>query len=579
MKNFLIGLVCGFLLTGLVAFILVFAAVRAAGSFAEARPTVADGSTLVLKLEGSIPEKPPTEVPIPFLEDQSPMSMQQVWEMFRKAAVDPKIKAIAFEPRALAAGWAQLQEVHAEIEQFRKSGKPVYTFLRTPGAREFYLATATDRIYMSPEDSLDLKGLLVQAMYFKNTLDKVGARFEVIHAGKYKDAYDTFSKTSMSPETRQVLNDVLDQYYGDLITVIAQGRKKDPAEIKALIDKGPFMAEDAKASGLVDALAYPDQAAGDLAKKLNQDDIKKLSHKAYLKVAPSAVGAEGGKRIAYIVGSGEILRGTGNSTFGEQEGIYSVPFTKILRDVSRDSTIRAAILRIDSPGGDSIASDDILHEVKNLSQKKPLIISMGDLAASGGYYISMSGDPIVAYPNTLTGSIGVIGGRLNIKGLYDKLGINVELLQRGRYAEIDSDYAPLTDDERQKIEHQVDQVYQAFLSRVSTGRKRPVGQIEELAQGRVWLGEQARKNGLVDELGGLDRALEMVKKRAGIAASEKVTLVSYPPKRTIFEMLASHQDETPMIDVQVRKLLGNLPVHSMLDGGTLKVMPFAIQVK
>ncbi len=579
MKNFLIGLFSGCLLLGLAGVILIFVLFRVASSFGEKNVKVADGSTLIFKLEGSIPERPPTEFPVPFLQDQTPLSMNQVWEMFRKAAADPKIKAILIEPRGVSVGWARLEEIRTEMLEFKKSGKPLIAFLRNPGTREYYLATAADRIYMTPEDSLDLKGLRVEAMFLKNTLDKLGARMDIIHAGKYKDAGDMLTQTSMSPETREVLNNVLDQFYGDLVTTIAEGRKKQPAEVKALIDQGPFMAGRAQAAGLVDTLAFEDQVADETAKRLNQKELTKLSHKAYLNVSAASVGVSGGKRIALIVGEGEIVRGTGNSAFGEQEGIVSGAFIKLLKDAGNDSSIKGAIIRVDSPGGDGIASDDILHEAKNLSKKKPVVISMGDLAASGGYFISMTGDPIVAYPNTLTGSIGVIFGRLNLQGLYEKLGVQKELLTRGRYADLDSDYAQLSDDERAKIRGQVDEFYRVFVSRVSDGRKRPFGQVEELAQGRVWLGTQAKQNGLIDQLGGLDTAIELVKKRANIGANEKITLVTYPPKRTIFELMASRSEDRPAIEMQIRKLIGNVPLASWRQGGFLKLMPYMISVK
>ncbi len=582
MKNFLIGLISGVLLAGLTTVILLFVLVRVAASFGERTPKVADGSTLIFKMEGAVPEKSATEIPLPFLDDQAPLSVIQVWQTFRKAAADPKVKAIVFEPRGLAVGWAQLQEIHEEMMQFRKSGKPLVAYLRSPGTREYYLATACDRIYMVPEDSLDLKGIRVEAMYIKDTLDKVGARMDVVHAGKYKDAGDMFTQDQMSPETREVLNNVLDQLYGDLISTIATGRKKQPDEIKALIDQGPFMAQRALAAGLVDALSYDEQVAWDLTKRLNQGELKRLALKTYVKTSAASIGVEGGKKIALIVGSGEIHRGAGTSAFGDQDGIYSGAFTKLLHEVENDASIKGAILRVDSPGGDGVASDEILHAAKNLSNKKPLVISMGDYAASGGYFISMTGDPIVAYPNTLTGSIGVIFERLNLHGVYDKLGVKKELLTRGRYADLDSDYAQLTEDERAKIRGQIDEFYKVFVSRVADGRKQPFGKMEELAQGRVWMGAQAKKNGLIDELGGLDKALELVKKRANIPAGDRITLVPFPPKRNLFEVIASRSvSDLPELDskleARISKLLG-IPVGVWKDGGFLKMMPYAISV-
>jgi protease-4 len=431
---------------------------------------------------------------------------------------------------------------------------------------------------MSPEDMLDLKGLRVEALYLKGSLDKLGVKVDVIHAGKYKDAGDILTQTSMSGETREVLNQVLDQFYGNLSDTIAAGRKKQPAEVRALVDRGPFMASQALANGLVDSLAFEDQTGEELRKRLNLSELKNVSLKNYLKTTVSGVG--GPKRIALIVGEGEITRGSGDTGFGSEEGITSGGFNKLLREVENDSSIKGAIIRVNSPGGDGIASDDILHEAKNLSKKKPVVISMSDLAASGGYFISMTGDPIVAYPNTLTGSIGVIFGKLNLHGLYDKLGMNKELLTRGHYADLDSDYAPLTDEDRQKLREEIDAFYKGFVARVAEGRKRTYDQMESLAQGRVWLGAQAKQNGLVDELGGLDRAIELVKQRAQIPAGEKITLITYPPRKTFLEtLMARSNDNTVNIDMTISKALTGFPVRTWTRGGFLKVMPYTITVR
>jgi protease IV len=584
MRNFLIGLVIGVLLCGLTLLVLIFAMVRFAGSFASRPTSVADGSTLVLNLEGDVPERLPAEIPIqlPIFQNQTPLSVEQVWDTFRRAAADPRIHGILFQPRGLNIGWAKMQEIHDEILQFKKSGKPIITYLHGPSAREYYLASATDKIFVSPEDSLDLKGLRVESMYFKDTLDKVGVKADVIHAGKYKDAGDILTQTSMSPETREVLNAILDQYYGDLIANIAQGRKKQPDAVRALLDDGPFVARDALAAGLIDALGYEDQAVAEMQTRLKQTGLKKISARAYLKAPLSATG--GGRRIALVVGEGTITRGSGNES-ADEDSFTGAGFIKLLKQVENDSSIQGVILRIDSPGGDAVASDEILHETKNLSKKKPLVISMSDEAASGGYYVAVTGDPIVAYPNTLTGSIGVIFARFSLHGLYDKIGVNKQTLARGRYADIDSDYTPLSDANRQKITGQIDAFYRAFVSHVADGRKKPFDQIEPLAQGRVWLGTQAKQNGLVDQLGGLDRAIEVLKQQAHMSPSERVTLVPYPGKRSVFDVLfrnrldASSDAETRAVEVRLEKVFGPLPWQALSQHGFLKVMPYSISVR
>ena len=575
MKNFLIGLVAGIVLSGLTALILIFAMVRLAGSFADRPVTVSDGSTLVMKLEGDVPEKSAPEIPLPFFEAQTPMTVEEVWETFRKAAADTRIKGIIFEPRDLDIGWAKMQEIHQDILEFKKSGKPIITYLRGPGGREYYLAAATDRIYLAPEDSLDLKGMRVEAMFVKSTLDKVGVKADVIHAGKYKDAGDILTQTSMSPETSEVLNQILDQYYGNLIETVAQGRKKQPDAVRAIVDQGPYMANEALKNGLVDSLGYDDQVIQDMQNRLKQTELKLVAVKSYLRAPLASTGVV--RRIALVVGDGEITRGTGNPN-SDERGITATALVKLLKQAENDSSIRGVILRVDSPGGDGVASDDILHEAKNLSKKKPLVISMGDVAASGGYFISVTGDPIIAYPNTLTGSIGVIFARFNLHGLYDKIGVNKQLLTRGRYADIDSEYAPLSNDARQKISAQIDAFYKAFVSRVAAGRNKSFDQVEPLAQGRVWLGVQAKQNGLVDELGGLDRAVELIRKRANIAATDRIALVPYPGKRSVLDLLLSRSDDSAVLETKIGLALGHLPVRALAQGGFLKLMPYSIRV-
>ena len=567
-KKFILGFVIGLVFAGLIGVILVFAAAR----LGERKTEVATGSTLVLRLEGDLPEQASLDVPIPYLQDQPPMTVEETWEVLRKAAMDSRIKALIVEPRGLGVGWAKLEELRSDIVNFKKSGKPVYAYLRGPAAHEYYVATAADKIYMAPEDFLDVKGLKAELMYVKGTLDKLGVEMEFEHVGRYKDYPDTFTKNGPSPETLEVTNQILDQYYGNLIKVIAEGRKKQPDAIRALLDQGPFLGKPAVDAGLLDGLAFPDELPA-------KDNL--ITDRAYARA--DVPGFEGKTKIALLVGDGDITRGSAENSLSDN-GITSGGMIKRIKEVENDQSIKGVILRIDSPGGDGIASDDILHEAQTLSKKKPVVISMSDTAASGGYFIAMTGDPIVAYSNTLTGSIGVFYGRVNLLGLYDKIGLKKDVLSRGRFARIDSDYGPLSPDEREKLKTEIEVFYNSFVNKVASGRKRKFDQIEPLAQGRVWLGTQAKQNGLVDEIGGLDRALEMVKERAKVPASERVALVPYPPRKTLVEYLLSRDDETPSIETaiinrKIRALVGNVPIQALAHGGIMRLMPFAIEVK
>jgi len=573
--KFLVGLISGVLLTVLVAVIGVFAIAYSFGRSREKPAVIADGSTLVLRLDGEIPERPPLEYNIPGFGGKPVLTVEDVWATLRKSAADPRIKAIVLQPDNPQIAWGKLQELHADIENFRKSGKPVYAYLKSPGTKDYYLATAASRIYLSPEDLLNLKGLRFELMYFKRGLDKLGVQVDVEHAGKYKDFGDMFTRSSMSPETREVYTGVLDDLYGNLLQTIAAGRKTSASQVKAIIDEGPFISSEALQKGLVDDVKFEDEMYGDLKNLLKNGEIKTVSAREYYKTPESSVGLGGKQKIAFLTAQGEITRGDADSN--SDAGLESEHFDKLLRKIQNDSSIKAVIVRIDSPGGESTASDDMWRAMNQLSRKKPMVISMSDTAASGGYYMAMTGDPIIAYPGTLTGSIGVVFGKPNLHGLYNNLGIDKESLSRGRFARIDSDYEPLDEAGRKKLRDGIDDGYRSFVSKVAASRKRKFDEIEPLAQGRVWVGDQAKGNGLIDELGGIDRAIELAKQKANIPAKESVFLAVYPPKRSFLEMLLTQQSPEALLQSKIAAVPGLRDVHAnvWLHGGMLRMMPFS----
>ncbi len=575
MAKFLFGLITGFVVCVLGLFLIFFALAR---SLRETPPAIAQNSVLQLQLSGDIPERPPMEVPFGPMAERPAPTVTGIWMTLRKAAVDSRIKAVVLEPESLSAGWGKLEEFRADLERFKKSGKPLYAFLKTPGAREYYLASAADRIYLGPSDWLNLKGMRVELMYFKNTLDKVGIEVQVEHDGKYKDFGDMFTRTSMSPETREVMTSVIDDLYGNLVGRLAKARNKTAEDMRALIDQGPFLADAALHDGLVDQLKYEDEMFGDLRRKVNAGELAKLSTGAYQKIPPGSLGLEGHHRIAMLVGDGDITRGGQDDDGTADEGIRATGFIKIMRRIGADASLDGVVVRINSPGGDAVASDEIWREMNLLSKKKPVVISMSDAAASGGYYMAMTGDPIVAYPGTLTGSIGVVFGKPNLHGLYDKLGVSEDGITRGRFAEIDSLNRPLTPPELAKLKEGIDSNYHDFVAKVAQARRRPYDQVEPLAQGRVWLGDQAKARGLVDELGGIDRALELVKQKARIPAGENVTVVMYPPKRSLLDVLFGRAQDS-MLESRVQRLLKDWPPEVWAHGGLLRMMPYMVKVQ
>lgn len=570
MKKFLIGLLTGLVVAGLSMVVLAFSLLR----FGDTTPRISSGSTLILTLDGDLPEKSPVDIPIPFIGGPTASTVQEVWSGLKRASSDSRIKALVVITGHVNGGWAKADEVRRDIIEFKKSGKPVIALVKWPRAREYYIATAADKIYMANEDLLDLKGLRAELTYVKGTLDKLGVQAEFQHAGKYKDAGDMMTQTAPTPETREVMNSMLDSLYSHLLQTIATGRKRNVEDIRRIVDNGPFTAKQAAANGLVDALRYEDQVYGELKDQLKLGELKKVSHRDYFASIAEAGG--GGKRIALIVGQGSITRGGGEDAMGSDDIFSSGAFIRMLRRVSGDAGIDGVILRIDSPGGDAFASDEMLREVRLLSQKKPMVVSMSDAAASGGYYVAMTGDPIVAYPNTFTGSIGVIYGKMNLRGLYDKLGVTKEIMSRGRNAAIDSSYQPLDDTGRAKLQESIDETYRTFVQHVAEGRKKKYEEIEPLAQGRVWLGSQAKQNGLIDEVGGLERALELVKQKAKIGATEQVRVIPYPPKRSIFDQWIKSTQE-PAVEARLREFLG-FDWRLWTRGGMMRVMPYRIAV-
>jgi protease-4 len=579
MAKFLLGVIVGAVVAVLGLVIIGFAIGRL---FSSKQPVISPNAVLVLALSGEVPESAPVDFSFSLGQNQATPTVRDVWTSLRAAASDNKIKAILIQPRNLSVGWAKLQELRRELVNFKKSGKPVYALLQGAGSREYYLSTAADRVFLSPDDFLDVKGFRVEEMYFKNTLDKLGIGVQVDHVGRYKDAGDIFSRTSMTPETREVLNQILDQLYGDFCSTVGAGRRKSAEDVKSLIDAGPFTAQQAKAAGLVDELGYEDEVFSELKRKTGVNNLNKVALKSYFRAAPGK-----GDRIAMLVGDGDIIRGSGDDSLTNQSVISSGAFSKVIRQVRDDGSIKGVILRVNSPGGDAVASDEILHELKLLSAAKPLVVSMSDVAASGGYFISMTGDQVLSYPNTITGSIGVLYVRPYFHDLYDKLGIQQETITRGRLANFDSLYDPLSDAAKQKLHDSIEATYRSFVTKVAASRRKTYGQIDQLAQGRVWMGTQARENALVDELGGLDEAVASIRRKAKLPVGGDTNLVMFPPRRSLLEILTNSSPESVTEAAAWKKVRSIapglpetvLPSPALLKGGVLRILPYQLSIQ
>jgi protease-4 len=497
-------------------------------------PQIAGNSTLVLEVSGDLQESEPYGVFGPFLE--APPTVRSIVDALRKAKVDTRISSIIIRPTTTAALWGKVQEVRDAILDFKQSNKPVIAYLESGGDQEYYLASACDKVFLMPTASLDLTGIASYELFLRGTLDKIGAYPDALHIGDYKTASNTFTERTFTRAHREMAESLNRDLYEQLIRAVADGRHKSEPDVRQLIDHGPYLPEDAVRAGLIDDLAYEDEL--DDKVELARGGVHFLEQDEYRNVAPSVLGLDKGPRIAVIYAVGLIS--TGESEYDSPQGqvVGSDTIVRYLRKARADNSIRAIVLRIDSPGGSAIASDVIWREIMLTRDRKPVIASMSDVAASGGYYIAMPAHAIVAQPATLTGSIGVVMLKFVIDGTLDKLGLNAESVSHGRYAELYSPIRQFSPQERARVQELMQATYDAFVEKAAAGRNTTPERIDAIAQGRVWTGRQAKQLGLIDELGGLERALALAKQRAKIPQDDEVELVVYPPKKSIYELLA-----------------------------------------
>jgi protease-4 len=496
-------------------------------------PQVSANSTLVLKIGGDLQEMEPGGVIGQFFE--APPTVRSLVDSLRKAKVDKRISSVIIRPTNAAALWGKVQEIRDAIVDFRRSGKPIVGYLEYGGEQEFYLATACDKVFLMPAASLDLTGMASYDLFLRGTLDKIGAYPDTLHIGEYKTASNTFTEHTFTPAHREMAESLNGDLYNQLIRGLADGRHKSEKEIRDLVDHGPFLPEDAVRAGLVDDLAYEDEL--DDKVKLAKGTVNFLSESDYRHVTPASVGLNRGPRIAVIYATGIIASGESNYDSPSGQVLGADTMVEHLRKARADSSIKAIVLRVDSPGGSAIASDVIWREVMLTRAVKPLVASMSDVAASGGYYIAMPAHAIVAEPATLTGSIGVVMLKFVIDGTLKKLGMNMEGVTKGRYADLYSPVRAFSPEERAVVQEHMQATYDTFVEKAAAGRNTTPERIDAIAQGRVWTGAQGKQIGLVDELGGLERALAVAKQRAKIAPESEVELVVYPGKKSFYDIV------------------------------------------
>ncbi|MCA9490188.1 MAG: signal peptide peptidase SppA, partial [Myxococcales bacterium] len=447
-----------------------------------------------------------------------------VLERLRRSEDDDEVRGIAIELDGVGLSSARARELRERIVAFEAAGKPVLVYLTgAPGNLDVYVASAASRIVLHPAADVDLTGLSVELQHLRGLLDKVGVQPQYVKRAEYKSAPESFTETEPTPANLEMTNALVDDLFAELVRSIAQGRHVDETEVRGWIDAGPHDADHALEIGLVDELAYPDE----VERKLSDLHGQQVHPEDLLQQPQPHSPWEDPQQIAVIYVEGGIVSGRsspGGLFSGRTTGSDSV--VKALARARQDQQIRAVVLRVDSPGGSSFASDEIWRAVERVQEKgKPVVVSMGGVAASGGYYVSAGADAIWAEPNTITGSIGVFSGKFATRELQERLGVNTVSVTRGRNADLYSGTRPWDDVQRAKMQSLVDHTYEQFKSRVAEGRHLTPEEVERIARGRVWSGEDAKEVKLVDELGGMQDAIADARKRAGIPARRKVGLV------------------------------------------------------
>ena len=497
---------------------------------------------------------------------------------------DDEIAGIIFKIDNVGVGWATLQEIRNKLHEFREAKKETIGYLESGGNAEYLLAAAMERVVLIPTGSLNLTGLRAEILFYKGLLEKLDIEADMLAMGKYKSGVEPYMRDGMSDAFRESMTALLDDLYAQLLDHIAENRDGITAEgVSDLVNRGPFTAEEAQQEKLVDALQYYDELLDTLKTASPDEDVQVVKpdfeRKRKVPDMNSFAGlmqlfsmlnppqrsrtATAENQIALIYANGPILPDV-DSLFPSTSVIMPNELKEAFEKARTDDSVRGVVLRIDSPGGSALASDLIWREVMLTQREKPVVVSMGNVAASGGYYIAMAAGTIVAHPSTLTGSIGVFGGKLNMKGFYNKIGLTKEIIAHGQNATLYSDYGGFTPTERERVEKMMKTIYKDFVSKAAAGRDKPFDEIDKIAQGRVWTGKQAKALGLVDELGGLDTALSLAKAQAGFADDDDVNLIVLPKQKPFLEEILERMVEDMEGSIQLPlELTTSHPVLSM----------------
>ena len=543
--KFTLATVTGIILSSIVLFIIGIVTVFGIVSSADTETIVKKNSVMMLELNGTLMERSQGELEQLLSklsgDETNVYGLDDIMASIKKAKENDNIKGIYIQATSLGTSYASLQAIRAALVDFKESGKFVVAYADTYTQGLYYLSSVADKVMLNPEGMVEWRGIASSPIFYKNLLDKLGIEMQVFKVGTYKSAVEPFISTEMSPANREQVTAFIGSIWGQIVDGVSISRKITPDSLNAYADRMLmfYPAETSLNSGLVDTLIYKNNVRDYLKTlvKVEEDDrLPILGLTDMMGVKKNVPKDKSGNIVAVYYASGEITDQPTSSV--SEEGIVGSKVIRDLRKLKEDDDVKAVVLRVNSPGGSAFASEQIWHAVKELKSKKPVIVSMGGYAASGGYYISSIADTIVAEPTTLTGSIGIFGMFPNAKGLADKIGITYDVVKTNQFADFGNLMRPLNTDEQALMQMMVTRGYDLFVNRCAEGRHMSKEAIEKVAEGRVWTGEAAKQLGLVDELGGIDKALDIAVKKAAI---EGYSVVSYPEKEGFLTSLLSSQ--------------------------------------
>ena len=587
--KFTLATVTGIILSSIVLFFIGIMVIFGIVSSSDTETVVKKNSVMMLDLNGILVERTQESLEnvLSMLtgDNSNVYGLDDILASIKKAKENENIKGIYIQASALGSPYASLQAIRNALTDFKESGKFIVAYSDGYTQGLYYLSSVADKVILNPKGMIEWRGIASAPIFYKDLLQKVGIEMQIFKVGTYKSAVEPFIATEMSPANREQVTEFIGSIWGQVVSGVSDSRNISPDSLNAYADRMLmfYPAEESVKCGLADTLIYKNNVRDYLKQLANvdkDDRLPILGLDDMINVKKNVPKDKSGDIVAVYYASGEITDQSGSAA--SEDGIVGNKVIRDLRKLKDDKDVKAVVLRVNSPGGSAFASEQIWHAVKELKAEKPVIVSMGDYAASGGYYISCVADTIVAEPTTLTGSIGIFGMVPNVKELADKVGITYDVVKTNKFADFGNLMRPFNNDEKALMQMMITEGYDTFLTRCAEGRHMTKEAIGKIAEGRVWTGETAKKLGLVDELGGIDKALDIAVAKAGI---EGYTVVSYPAKQDFFSSLLDTKP-TNYVESQLLKsklgefyqqfgLLKNLQEQSMIQAR----IPFELNIK